>query len=192
MRKTLTKTRWMIGLLTAVFVLIISTVSLAHAHTRVELGPYVVIVGWLEEPVIVGERNALIVDISENDLPVEGVEATLDLELVYAGSSFRSNINPTEIPGFYTAEVFPTIRGQYNVRLFGNINGFEIDEIIAPEEVFPASRIQFPEPIPDAFELEARIDLLEGELRTARFFSYFGIAIGLIGTVLGALGIRKK
>ncbi|MEM7330605.1 MAG: hypothetical protein AAF490_00845 [Chloroflexota bacterium] len=172
--------------------LIFSTASLVHAHTRVELGPYVVIVGWLEEPVIVGERNALIVDISEDDIPVEGVEATLDLELVYAGSSFRSNINPTEIPGFYTAEVFPTIRGQYNVRLFGNINGFEIDEIIAPEEVLPASRIQFPEPVPDAFELEARIDLLETELRSARLFSYFGIAIGLIGTVLGALGIRKK
>ncbi|NJN43674.1 MAG: hypothetical protein HC806_02355 [Anaerolineae bacterium] len=31
----------------------------ALAHTRVEAGPYVIIVGWQEEPVIVGERNAV-------------------------------------------------------------------------------------------------------------------------------------
>ena len=31
----------------------------ALAHTRVEVGPDVLIVGWENEPVIVGERNAI-------------------------------------------------------------------------------------------------------------------------------------
>lgn len=192
MIKRLIQQRHRLVLVTAVFILTFSTVGLVNAHTRVEIGPYVIIVGWLEEPVIVGERNAIIVEISENDIPVQNVEATLDLELLYAGQSFRSNINPTETAGFYTAQVFPTVRGQYSVRLFGDINGLEIDEIITPEEVFPASRIQFPEAEPDTFELKARVDQLEASLQTARLTSYFGIAVGLIGTVLGALGVRKK
>ena len=36
------------------------------AHERVEVGPYVIIVGWETEPVIVGERNALFFEITED------------------------------------------------------------------------------------------------------------------------------
>lgn len=185
------KYNWVV-LLTAVILLLLSSASLAYAHTRIEVGPYAIIVGWLEEPVIVGERNAIVIEISENEIPVRGVEATLDLELIYAGQTFRSNINPTETAGLYTSTVYPTVRGQYSVRLFGNIDGVEIDEVVDPEEVFPASRIQFPEAEPDTFALQSRITALEAQLNSARISSYAGIAVGLIGTVLGALGIRKK
>lgn len=171
---------------------ILATATAVQAHTRVELGPYVVIVGWLEEPVIVGERNAIVVEVTRNDVAVQGVESTLDLELIYAGQAFRANLNPTESPGVYTAELFPTVRGQYNVRLFGEIEALEVDEVITPEEVFPASRLQFPEAEPDVFELNSRLELLESQLNSARLTSYAGIAVGLIGTVLGALGVRKK
>lgn len=186
------KLKTLILLLTAVFTLFVSTYQLAHAHTRLEIGPYILIIGWLEEPVIVGERNAIIVDVTRNDIPVDDVEATLDLELLYAGNSFRANLNPTDTVGVYTAQVYPTVRGQYSVRLFGDIDGFEIDEIVDPEEVFPASRIQFPEAEPDSFEMETRLELLEANVRTARLTSFVGVAVGLIGTVLGVLGVRKK
>ncbi len=43
----------------------------ALAHERVELGPYVVVVGWVKEPAIVGERNALFLQITEDGEPVK-------------------------------------------------------------------------------------------------------------------------
>jgi hypothetical protein len=188
----------LVMILTAVSLFLLATPHQTLAHTRVEVGDYVLIVGWQEEPVIVGERNAIVVEVhrlvanSDNEAPVDGVESTLDLELIYAGNKFRANINPTERAGVYTAEVYPTVRGQYTVRLFGSIEGTEIDETLNPEEVSSASRLQFPEAEPDPFTLQSRIDALEAELRMSRLFAYAGVLIGLVGTILGAVGIRKK
>lgn len=166
------------------------------AHERVEIGPYVVIVGWLNEPAIVGERNALFLEITENEEPVVGVEATLDAELIYAGQTFRSNLNPSTIPGQYTVEIFPTVRGQYSVRLFGAIGETEVDEIVEPEEVFSADRIQFPEPEPSIRELQRetqqQINELRAQLRTAQFIAYLSVGLGLIGAGLAVWGIRRK
>ena len=82
---------------------------------------------------------------------LRGVEATLDAELQYAGRTFRANLEPTETPGIYTAEFLPTVRGQYSIRLvWDRIGELEVDEIVEPEEVFPASRLQFPETQPDS------------------------------------------
>lgn len=166
------------------------------AHERVEIGPYVVIVGWVNEPAIVGERNALFVEITENEQPVVGVEATLDAELIYAGQAFRSNLNPSTVPGQYTVEFFPTVRGQYSVRLFGAIGETEMEEIIEPEEVFSAARIQFPEPEPSIRELQRetqqQLNELSAQLRTAQLIGYLGVGIGLIGAVVAVWSTRRK
>ena len=168
----------------------------ALAHSRVEVGPYAVVVGWLQEPPIVGERNALVIEISEGESPVEGVEATLDAELLYGRRTFRTNLNPTVTPGLYTAEIFPTVRGQYAVRLFGTIGEVEVDEIVEPEEVFPASRIQFPQAQPDPGELQkefqADIAELESQLGRAQLLAVAGIVAGLLGTGLAALGLLRQ
>lgn len=183
-------------LITATVLLLLST-SVVSAHTRIEVDDYAVIVGWVEEPAIAGERNAILVEVrrisenSEVEQPVEGVEATLDVELIYAGSNFRVNLNPTDEPGVYSAELFPTVRGQYSVRLFGSIEDVEINETVMPEEVFPASRLQFPEEEPDVFAIQARLDEMERQARISRFVAYAGVLVGLIGSALGALGIKK-
>jgi hypothetical protein len=166
------------------------------AHSRVEIGPYAVVVGWLHEPPIVGERNALVIEISEGDVPVEGAEASLDVELLYAGRTFRTNLTPSLTPGVYTAELFPTVRGQYALRLFGSIGDLEVDETVEPEEVFPASRIQFPESQPDAGELQrafqADLSALESQLQTARLLAIIGIVAGLLGASLAAYALWKR
>ena len=166
------------------------------AHERVEIGPYVVIVGWVNEPAIVGERNALFLEITESEEPVVGVEATLDAELIYAGRAFRSNLNPSTVPGQYTVEIFPTVRGQYSVRLFGAIGETEVEEIVEPEEVFSADRIQFPEPEPSIRDLqrdtEQKLNELSAQLQMAQLIAFLGVGIGLIGTVLAVWDIRRK
>ena len=170
--------------------------KIALAHERVEIGPYVVIVGWVNEPAIVGERNALFLEITENDEPVTGVEATLDAELLYGGRTFRSNLTPSLTSGQYTVEFFPTVRGQYSVRLFGSIGETELDEVVEPEEVFSAERIQFPEAEPSVRELQRetqqQMDALENRLQTAQTVAYLGAGSGLVGIVLAVWSLRRK
>lgn len=169
-----------------------AAVETAVAHTRVELGPYVAIVGWEIEPPIVGERNQIIVDLSQDNEPVIGAEGGLAVELLYAGRSFRSNLTPTLTPGYYHVEIFPTVRGQYSVRLFGTLGDLEIDEIIDPEPVFGADRLQFPEAQPEPRELVQRLDALESELQTARTLALAGIIVGILGLVTAVFTLIKK
>jgi hypothetical protein len=165
----------------------------AVAHTRVEIGPYVAIVGWEIEPPLVGERNQIVIDMLEGDNPVVGAETNLAVEVLYAGRSFRSNLRPTATPGYYHVEILPTVRGQYSVRLFGTLNGQEIDETIDPEPVFAADRLQFPEPQPEPRELVQRLDELENNLQTARRLALAGVIVGVIGllTAVFTLLIHK-
>ena len=187
--------RMFLGGAAAVFLAVIGliqTTQPALAHTRVEVGPYAIVVGWLAEPPIVGERNALTIEISENEQPVPGAEATLDVEVLYGGRTWRVNMNPTETPGLYTATLFPTVRGQYTVRLFGTLSNTEVDVTVDPEEVLPASNLHFPQPLPDTIALQEQVDQLQAELQSARTISYLGGGVGLLGVVLGLVGLLRR
>jgi hypothetical protein len=164
----------------------------ALAHTRVEVGPYAIVVGWAEEPAIIGERNALVIEVTEDEEPVTGVESTLSAELQYAGRTFSANLNPTPDLGWYSVEIFPTVRGQYALRLSGSIGDVAVDEVIEPEEVFSAARIQFPEAQPDPRDLQAEIDELTNQLESARSLAYVGIGIGALGIILAAVSLVRR
>lgn len=180
---------------TAVFLTIITltqSTNTALAHTRTEVGPYAFVIGWLQEPPIVGERNALTIEISEDEQPLTGAEATLDVEVLYAGRTWRVNMNPTETPGVYTAVLFPTVRGIYTTRIFGSLAETDIDVEIDPEEVLPASNLQFPEPLPDTIALQEQVDQLQTELQTARLWAFVGVGIGGLSIVLGLIGLLRR
>ena len=180
---------------TAVFLALITlnqTSGIAQAHTRVEVGPYTFVVGWLQEPPIVGERNALTIEVTENEQPLTGAEATMDVEVLYAGRTWRVNMNPTETPGLYTATLFPTVRGVYTTRLFGTLGSTNIDVELDPEEVLPASNLQFPQPLPDTIALQEQMTQLEADLQTARTWSFVGSGAGLAGILLGLFGLLRR
>lgn len=168
-------------------------VSSASAHDRIEIGPYSIVFGWVNEPVIVGERNAILLIVSQDEEPFLGVESTMDVEIHYGGRVFLGNLSPTETPGLYTVEIFPTVRGQYEVYLSGTIGDESVDGIILePEEVKGANLLQFPELVPEVLELEDRIDELESSLNTARTFAFVGIGLGSLGIVLSAIMLFRK
>lgn len=163
------------------------------AHTRTEVGSYVIVVGWRAEPAIVGERNALVVEVlDQSGNPVNGVDSTLDVEVEYGGRTFRSNLVATPTDGYYTAEIFPTVRGQYAVRLFGMIEDEDVDVVVEPEEVFDASRIQFPEPLPSTRDLQSEVATLQADLKAARTMGYAGLGVGVLGLGLALLSLRRK
>ncbi|MCA9945656.1 MAG: hypothetical protein H6656_21945 [Ardenticatenaceae bacterium] len=180
---------------TAVFLALIGLTQSTHtalAHTRVEVGPYAFVIGWLQEPPIVGERNALTLEVTKDEQPLSGAEATLDVEVLYAGRTWRVNMNPTETPGLYTAVLFPTVRGTYTTRIFGTLEDTEIDVELDPEEVLPANTLQFPQPLPDTIALQEQVDQLQTELQTARTWSFIGVAGGGLGILLGLVGLLRR
>lgn len=174
------------------FLLLLTTMPVS-AHSRVELDEgYAVVVGWINEPALLGERNAVAIEITQNDEPLSGVEATLDARLLYAGNTFTANLNPTEHVGLYAVPVIPTVRGQYEIQLFGTIGELEVDFVAEPEEILPASRLQFPEKEPSILELQEQVNQLESQVGTARLFGLIGIVVGLLGCGLAGYAFLKK
>ena len=172
--------------------LLLSLNQSVKAHEGVDIGPYDVVVGWLEEPAIIGERNAITIEIMEDGTPITGVEAALNAELQYGGRAFHANLNPTVEPGHYTVEVLPTVRGQYTLHLIGSIEDESVDETVEPEEVFSADRLQFPETQPDPLALQEDIENLTTELESARTLAYIGIGVGVLGIVLAAVSLVRR
>jgi hypothetical protein len=164
----------------------------ALAHTRVPIGPYVVVVGWLNEPVIAGERNAVTIEVLKDDQPVKDVEGTLDFALEYAGRTFHGNITPTDQPGLYRADVFPTVRGQYVVHLTGAIGDTQVDEQIKPEEVMGGDAIQFPEVEPDPRQMNQTLADVQSRLNTAYALAIGGLVVGVVGVGLGVFGLMRR
>ena len=175
------------ALLVLSIVILLFAVQPAQAHTRTELGPYVVVVGWRNEPSIVGERNSLLISVHEGDTVVSGLESALDAEILYAGRIFQANLNPVDADGWYSIEIIPTIRGQYTLRLVGTIGDLDVDELIEPEEILPPNVLDFPETQPDAFALRESIDSLQSQLQTMTILVLAGVVLALLATLIALL-----
>jgi hypothetical protein len=178
---------WVLGL----FLLTATAVS---AHGGSELGPYTVIVGWEKEPPIVGERNAIVLEISKEGEPVTDIGESLTINIVYAGKVFAGQVEQTAVPGQYRIEILPTVRGQYHVQLVGTLGDTAVDATLEPEEVLPANTLQFPEQPADPATIQATIEMLAGRAQTAMIVAVIGLLAGLggIGTAVYALRRQKK
>lgn len=166
--------------------------QLLQAHGRTEVGEYAILVGWRAEPPIVGERNALIFEITQDEQPLMGLEGSLNMEVHYGGRTFLGDLKPTAKDGWYETEIFPTVKGQYEVRLFGEISGVTIDVLLEPEEVQSGAVLQFPEEQPQLRDLQAQIDALQNQLALSRWLGLGGLVSGLAGIVSGFWAGRHK
>ena len=171
--------------------LAVLTVQPAFAPTRVEIGPYVLIVGWETEPVVVGERNALFFDVSKEGQPVEGLESSLAVALLYGGQTFTGNLQPSTEPGIYTVEVVPTVRGQYSVQLSGSLEDLDINEVVEPEEVLPSAVLEFPESPPDTRAMQETINELSDQLQTSQLVSIIAIGLAILALVVAGFSMIR-
>src|SRR5512139_2415181 len=127
--------RW----LGSVFVVIVLlTAGTALAHERVVSGDYALALGWLEEPPVVGLKNAAVIEVTtvQDNQPVEGAEATLTAQIAYGGKTKDLVLRPLEgRPGVYAGDFIPTRRGTYTLRVGGTIDGQPIEASADIEEV---------------------------------------------------------
>lgn len=136
--------RWIIPGLTALA--LIAMAGSALAHERVVSGKYAFVLGWLEEPPIVGLKNAALVEVSlaEEGTPVTGAEATLTAQIEFGGRTRDLILRPVEgEDGAYAGDFIPTRRGTYALRLGGSVDGQAIDVSAEIEEVTSAASLEF-------------------------------------------------
>jgi hypothetical protein len=118
--------------------------TLAMAHERqlcqIGTGDYLLVIGFLQEPVYTGDRSGLDLRIllpdRSNPLdarapevrPVDNLDKTLKVE-VKAGPHARVfDLKPTYgAPGRYEVVFYPTVATTYSFRLFGTVDQVPVD-----------------------------------------------------------------
>jgi len=183
--KTMHKSKlWTAGLI-AVIALTFSF-QLALAHESVTAGDYEIEVGWLNEPPIAGQMNAIAINVTNtagaDEQPVEDV-SSLTLSVSYGGQSKALTLQPLgeDTPGRFVAPILPTIPGEYEVLFGGSLGDTAVDAHTHVEEVEPADALAFPSMDASTNRSTAGPDWLV----------WLSLLIGLIGVGLGVTALRK-
>lgn len=129
--------------------------------------------------------------VSRDGAPVTGLAETLQAEVVYGDERRDLPLSPRfGQDGWYQSVFFPTAAGAYTFRIFGSIEGQQIDESFSSgpdtfNEVEEATSGQFPIVLPAAGELAANAE--RGAQAADR--ANIGLALAAAGVVLGLIGI---
>jgi hypothetical protein len=173
----------------------------AAAHEERELGEFTIVVGFIEEPVFVGARSGLEFFVSRGDEPVQGLEETLQAEVLAADQTRVLPISPRlGQAGAYESIFFPTAAGPYTFRIFGSIEGTAIDESFTsgPEgfsEVEDVTSAQFPIQFPahaELVEAAERGEEAAGQVTVALVLGATGVLLGLAALGLVLAGRRRS
>lgn len=172
------------GLIALIFLMLSYQITLAHESVTV--GNYELEIGWVDEPAIAGQKNAIlvnVVDISTGE-PVEDV-SSLTVAIFYGIQEKELTLQPLgeDTPGQFMAPLLPTLPGQYTIHLGGQLGDTPVDTHAEPEEVEAADTLQFP--IVESSEQSAGSG-------TRDWLIYVSILIGLIALVLALGAIRNS
>lgn len=165
---------------------------MAAAHKTIDLGDseYAGTVGWLNEPPIVDEPNAVLIRLKgpadapgavtgEGDghgstgghgdeaavVPITGQAQNLTVVLKIGGKETTLQFRERHgAPGEYLANVIQTVPGVYNATYRFNLNGETHTIVTDLQEVQPPSSQAFPESTKSHFEMQREIDALKQEV----------------------------
>jgi hypothetical protein len=139
----------------------------AHETRAIADGQYQIVIGFMNEPVFAGDKSGLefwVTEISAatpaagadeetEGTPVEGLDETLQAEIIYEDQTMALPLTATwDEPGGYYSVFFPSAAGgDYTFRIYGDIDGTEIDETFTsgPETFGPVedpAPLRFPQP----------------------------------------------
>ena len=93
----------------------------ALAHEEREIGGYAVEVGFIDEPVFVGEQSGLELIVNKDDKPVEGLDQTLQAEVIVGDAKRDLPLTaPRSTPGDIQSVFIPTVAGKYTFHITGD------------------------------------------------------------------------
>jgi hypothetical protein len=186
---------------TAILVVLLASLfpSIALAHERRTVGKYTFVVGWLNEPSYQGQENGLDLTITDaNGTPVDGAEKTLKVGIAYGGGAAKNLPLRARfgLKGKYTTDVIPTKAGSYSFVFSGTLNGDAVNETFESgpgrfDDVVTTSSIEFPAST-DAAAQSAGPSATDAAVQRATIVGGAGVAVGLIGIILGAVALALR
>lgn len=136
------------GIVCALVAIGVAVRGWAH-ETREIAGQFRLIVGLRVEPAYTDVLNGLdlIVRRASDGAPVEGLEKTLNAELIGPDGTSRRRLQLRPVhgqPGRYTDDFVLTRPGEYRIRIWGAIGDVQVDETFHTHEVKPLASVRFP------------------------------------------------
>jgi hypothetical protein len=183
------KKRFVIIACFTTLIIVLTSYTIVLAHESITVGDYTIEIGWVNEPPIVGQQNAIVVNVSTtaDEKPVEDVSG-LTVTVSYGGQNKTLTLQPLgeDTPGQFVAPILPTIPGQYTVNLGGKLGDTDVKADVQPEEVQSADVLQFPSGASAAASNQS------ANLGMMNWLIYLSLLIGLIALLLGVMALRKS
>ena len=173
----------------------------AAAHERRTVGPYQLVVGWLNEPAYVGLVNSLDLRVTDTRVTpakaVEGLEKTLTVDLQSGGLAPLPLAVTARFgtPGAYNGYVMPTATGTYIFTIKGKIESLDVNEKFESGpgrfgDIEPTTALQYPNKVPAADEVGKRLSDLQSGIDQTRLLSAAAVVIGIVA--LGAAFMFRR
>lgn len=163
-----------------------ATVVWAHGHTHV--GDYELEVGFHVEPAYQGEPNGvdLFVAVEDTGEPVNGVEETLKVEVIYGSSKKEMALEPQfGEEGAYIAYFIPSEVGDYTFRFFGDIQGTPVDvSMTSSPDTFSSVESK------ESASFPAEVSASNQAVQTGDLTGILGLLLGAIALVVSLLALR--
>lgn len=177
--------------------------GIASAHETRRVGPYSLVVGWLNEPAFQGVPNGASVRVSDTRVSpakaVEGLERTLTLE-VRSGGLSAGYARPLRAvfgqPGLYAVDLIPTAAGAYRYVIKGRIEDLELSETFESgpgrfNDVEGQAAMQYPVQAPAGSDLAARLDAIEQRIGAIQGLAIVALALAVVLPVANAVRRRR-
>jgi hypothetical protein len=193
--------------LTASIAVVVSSIGVlagtAAAHERRTVGPYQLVVGWLNEPAYVGLMNSLDLRVTDTRVTpakaVEGLEKTLTVDLQSGGLAPLPLTVTTRFgtPGAYNGYAMPTAIGIYTFTIKGKIESLDVNEKFESGpgrfgDIEPTTALQYPNKVPAADELTKRLGDVQSGLDQTRLLSAAAVVIGLVAIGVALTVSRRR
>ena len=164
----------------------------AFAHKIITVGDYdyTLRISWLNEPALVGEKNAVLLEIADgNTGTLVAAIPKLTASITVGGRKRDLQLYPLDenSPGRFVADVIPTVRGIYTLQLGGYLGADPVNVPVDMDEVEDARPVQFPEQSASALELQTRLAAAESAVRWAQAIAV--VALGVSGLSLLAQAV---
>jgi hypothetical protein len=191
----------------------------ASAHEGREQGDLEMEVGFGTEPAYVGQPNSVQIILNHDGEPVTDLGDTLQVEVSFGDTQPLQlplepffEIGESGTPGDYRGWFIPTSAGSYTFHFTGTVDGEDVDQTFAsgPEtfsDVETGSDLQYPEQLPAASDLTARIEResaraqqelaaaneraanASDDASSAKTIALVAVAIGLLGVAAAGMSV---
>lgn len=177
---------------------------LASAHQTTHDAGYDIEYGWVNEPVIINQPNAVVINITKSvtatttttDTTPANVDVSgLVIQASYGGQSKTLALQPLaeNTPGQFVAPMMPTVAGQYTIVLSGKIDGNPIQTIsVQPEDAQTPDVVQFPIVADANAAVSSQLAAVQAQGGTTQVIAIAGLVFGLIGTAVGVFALMRK